>query len=86
MTPNEGNSAASASLRLFFTLHQDDQLSQSTDFASMRNYLFMVSLSQQNKTQIWQKDRTQKNESDIFLRSIFLPSTIRLVQPVLSIP
>jgi hypothetical protein len=57
----------------FLSRQQDDQLSQPTDFASTRSYLFLVAHSKQNKTQICQKYRTQKNEFYIFLRSIFLP-------------
>jgi hypothetical protein len=35
------------------------------------------------KTLIWQKDRTQKNVSRIFLRSIFLPIQVDLIWSVL---
>ncbi|MFN7842849.1 MAG: hypothetical protein ACK5N9_14110, partial [Pirellula sp.] len=41
--------------------------------ASEWNGLLLFDLSKQNKILIWQKNRTQKNESSIFLRSIFLP-------------
>ena len=45
---------------------------------SDRHCLFV---SSRTKTLIWQKDRTQKNESRIFLRSMFLPIQVDLFGP-----
>jgi hypothetical protein len=65
----------------FLSLQQDDQLSQRSDFASTRSYLFLLAYSKQNKTEIWQKYRTQKNGMHIFLRSIFLPLELGSLHP-----
>ena len=49
------------------------KFSSSSDLSNELNYQHLCTVLSRRKTLIGQKDRTQKNESFIFLRSIFLP-------------
>jgi hypothetical protein len=57
----------------FLCLHQQGHLMHTIDSADTGRITSRLSRQCRTKTLIGQKDRTQKNEYCIFLRSIFLP-------------